>query len=104
MKQSSKPKNNKRKPHYDNTLEEQTMLFWRLQQQWNHQELPGYKFQVGEGLRLLDAIASNEELPYALRDSAEALNRSIIMNEKPKPLEPRVFGQLIQFNSIQINH
>lgn len=82
MKQSlsSKPKQPNRKPVYDDTLEEQTMLYWRLQQQWCDREVPGYTWKTGEALRLLGSMAENYALPANLRTSAENLNFGIIMN------------------------
>lgn len=86
MKQFLKAKNKQLKPTYDSTLEDQTMLYWRLQQQWNHREDLGYMWPTGDALRLLGAMAMNEELPYALRGSADALNLAIIVSAKvPKP-------------------
>ena len=86
MKQFLRSKNKQLKPHYDGSIEEQTMLYWRLQAQWNHREVVGYAWPTGDALRLLNTMASNTDLPYALRRSADKLNLAIIMNAKvPKP-------------------
>ena len=89
MSQSSNSKPNcnpkKRKPEYDLTIEDQTMLYWRLQQQRNGKNVPGFVWQVGDAMRLLTKITLNEDMPYALRDAAEILNNQIIQNKQPIP-------------------
>lgn len=82
-KPNSKPRS--RKPEYNQSIEEQTMLYWRLQAQWNGKQVPGYTWQVGDALRLLGKIAINEDMPYALRDAADELNNQIIQNKTPVP-------------------
>lgn len=65
-------------PQYDESVHEQTMLFWRIKQQWYGQNVPGYIWHTGIALRKLGAIADNVELPKALRTMATNLVMEIV--------------------------
>lgn len=102
MKPFLKAKNKQLKPNYDSTMEDQTMLYWRLQQQWNHREDLGYMWPTGDALRLLSAMALNEDLPYALRTAADNLNLAIIVSAKvPKP--KKVSNPIVQLLTLTVS-
>lgn len=65
-------------PQYDESVHEQTMLLWRIKQQWYGQNVPGFVWHTGLALRSLGKIADNESLPKTLRAMATNLVMEIV--------------------------
>lgn len=84
MKHSLKTKTKTQQPKYEHTTEEQTMLYWRLQQQRNGRSVPGHQWNTRDALACLNDISYSFSLPHKLIAAADKLTHEIIVAAKPK--------------------